>query len=55
LTGSTLTFIIAYAVTGSIAIAGPVAIIQVILNTVAYWVHERVWNKVKWGKIIANG
>ena len=50
ITGSGATFTISYAVSGNFVIAGSIAIAQLISNTVLYFVHERVWNKVKWGK-----
>jgi uncharacterized membrane protein len=49
-TGSTATFAIAYVMTGSFAIAGVIGFTQMITNTVLYYVHERVWNKISWGK-----
>jgi len=49
ITGSTATFAISYLVLGDIAISGTIAVIQLTLNTVLYFVHERIWNKIKWG------
>ena len=48
--GSTSTFTIAYIVTGSFGVSSGIAIVQMIVNTVLYWFHERLWNKIKWGK-----
>ena len=48
---SLATFIISYIVTGSIAAATGIASVQVIVNLILYYVHERVWNKFKWGRI----
>lgn len=48
ITGSGATFLISYLVSGNLAAAGTIAIVQVIVNTVLYYVHERIWNKVKW-------
>ena len=50
LTGSSATFIITYAISGDFSIAGTVATVQIIANTVLYYIHERVWNKINWGK-----
>jgi len=50
ITGSASTFTIAYLVTGSAGISTGIAVIQMIVNTFLYWFHERVWNKIKWGK-----
>jgi uncharacterized membrane protein len=50
LTGSTATFLIAYFLIGSITVAGVLGITQLIFNTVLYYFHERIWNKINWGK-----
>jgi uncharacterized membrane protein len=49
-TGSASTFTIAYLVTGSFGISSLVAVIQMCVNTVLYWIHERVWARVTWGR-----
>jgi uncharacterized membrane protein len=46
-TGSGATFLISYVVSGSIAAAGTIAVVQMISNTILYYVHERVWNRVR--------
>jgi uncharacterized membrane protein len=46
-TGSTATFLISYAVSGSFAAAGTIATIQLISNTILYYMHERAWNQVR--------
>jgi uncharacterized membrane protein len=48
ITGSGATFLISYLVSGNLTAAGTIAIVQVIVNTVLYYLHERIWNKVKW-------
>lgn len=48
-TGSTATFLIAYAMTGNFAVAGVIGATQMISNTVLYYIHERIWNRVAWG------
>ena len=48
-TGSGATFLIAWLISGSMAVAGPIAVIQLVMNTILYYVHERIWNKVSWG------
>ena len=50
LTGSFSTFMISYLILGSFSIAGSIAIIQIIANTLLYYLHERVWNKIDWGR-----
>ena len=48
ITGSSATFGIAYAMTGDIAVSGIIGITQSIVNTVLYYIHERVWNRIQW-------
>jgi uncharacterized membrane protein len=50
ITGSASTFTIAYVVTGSFGISSLVAVIQMCVNTVLYWLHERAWARVLWGR-----
>ena len=50
LTGSFSTFMISYLILGSFSIASSIAIIQIIANTILYYLHERVWNKINWGR-----
>lgn len=50
LTGSGATFAISYMISGDINIAGSIAIIQVLANTVLYFIHERIWNRINWGR-----
>ena len=52
LTGSFSTFMISYLILGSFSIASSIAIIQIIANTLLYYLHERVWNKIDWGRTI---
>jgi uncharacterized membrane protein len=50
ITGSSATFAIAYILTGNLAVAGVIGITQMISNTVLYYIHERIWNKIGWGQ-----
>lgn len=50
LTGSGATFLISYLLVSDFSVAGTIAVIQMISNTVLYYMHERIWNSVKWGK-----
>jgi uncharacterized membrane protein len=45
--GSSSTFLISYLITGQAFIATSIAVIQMVVNTVLYYIHELVWNKVK--------
>jgi len=50
ITGSSATFLISYILSGDFVIAGSIALTQIVANTILYFVHERIWNKVDWGK-----
>ena len=50
LTGSGSTFMISWLITGNLAIAGTILGIHFVSNTLLYFIHERVWNKIDWGK-----
>ena len=50
LSGSAATFTIAWLISGDLSVAGPIAVIQLILNTLLYYVHERIWNTIDWGR-----
>ena len=39
-------FTIAYALTGSVAIATGIGIIEPLANTVAFYFHERAWRRI---------
>jgi uncharacterized membrane protein len=45
--GSTSTFLISYIVTGQAFIATSIAVAQMIANTILYYIHERIWDRVK--------
>jgi len=49
-TGSGATFLIAFIMTGNFAIAGIIGVVQLVSNSILYFIHERMWNIVKWGK-----
>jgi len=50
ITGSGATFLISYIVSGNIEIAGTIAMTQLMINTILYYIHERLWNKISWQK-----
>jgi uncharacterized membrane protein len=50
LTGSGATFLISYLIAGNFTVASTIAVIQLISNTVLYFLHERLWNRIRWGK-----
>lgn len=50
LTGSAATFGIGYLISKNFLIAGSIASIQLVANTILYFIHERIWNRIKWGR-----
>ena len=38
-------FSVGYLMTGSIAIGGAIAVVEPLCNTVAYYLHEKIWEK----------
>ena len=49
LTGSGTTFLISFIISGNFTVAGSIATIQLISNTILYYGHERLWNAISWG------
>ena len=44
------TFVISWAITGNIYMGLGIASIEFWAKLVLYYLHERGWNKIKWGK-----
>lgn len=42
----TIGFSVAYAMTGSVALAGGIAIVEPCINAVAFFFHEKAWKRV---------
>jgi uncharacterized membrane protein len=40
-------FSVAYIMSGSVVIGGAIALVEPMINTVAYYFHEKVWNKIE--------
>lgn len=51
ITGSGATFLISWLISGNLTMASSIAVVQLTLNTILYFCHERIWNKINWGKI----
>lgn len=49
-TGSVDTFLVTFVISGSTKLAGAVAVTEVVTKIVIYYLHERVWALVPWGK-----
>jgi uncharacterized membrane protein len=48
--GSTSAATIAYIVTGSVTVSGTIGAVHLVVNTLLYWVHERAWARITWGR-----
>lgn len=50
ITGSIDTFVISWLITGQALLASGIAFTELLTKVVLYWFHERVWNRIEWGK-----
>lgn len=48
--GTLDTLMVSYFVTGKIVLAASIATVDFLTKLVLYFFHERIWNKIKWGK-----
>jgi len=48
--GTIDTIVISYLITGSLAMAASIGSIEVVTKMILYYFHERVWNKLKFGR-----
>ena len=48
--GTLDTILISWLITGHIALALSIGSVELITKMVLYFFHERIWNKIKWGK-----
>lgn len=48
--GTLDTLIVSYLLTGEIALATSIASIDFVTKMILYFFHERVWNRIKWGR-----
>ena len=51
---SVTTFVLVYMFTGELTLALGVGLTEVILKFILFFTHERVWDRVTWGKVITN-
>ena len=43
----TVAFTVGYALTGSMLVGGAIALVEPAINTVAYIIHEKVWERIR--------
>jgi uncharacterized membrane protein len=49
-TGTIDTFLVSWLITKQPFVAASIASVEVLTKIVLYYFHERVWNKIKWGR-----
>jgi uncharacterized membrane protein len=49
--GTLSSFAVAYAITGKGSLSALIAFWETIVKVAIYYWHERIWNKVHWGRI----
>ena len=50
ITGSSAVFAISWIFTDNVSMAGAIALAQLIISTSLYFIHERIWNRISWGR-----
>ena len=48
--GTITTIIISYSITGKFIVSLGIGAVEMIVKPFVYWCHERVWNRIKWGR-----
>jgi len=48
--GTLDTIFISWIVTGKLTLAFSIGLIELITKMILYFLHERIWNTIKWGK-----
>lgn len=49
-TGTIDTFLIAWVITGEPLLASGIAFTEIMTKIALYWLHERVWSRINWGR-----
>lgn len=50
MTGTMDTFIISWFITGTLSFATGIALTEVFTKVILFWLHERFWNRIQWGR-----
>jgi uncharacterized membrane protein len=45
-----VTFLVGFVMTGSLTFAASLSLLSNLINFVLYYLHERVWLKIHWGR-----
>ena len=49
-TGSIDTFLLSWLITGNVKVAGAISAVEVVTKVILFYVHERVWGLISWGR-----
>jgi len=49
----TVAFTVAFLMSGSLLVGGAIALVEPVVNTIAYHFHEQVWNRVNNARVPA--
>lgn len=49
-TGSIDTFVLSWLITGNAKFAGSIATTEIVTKVALFYLHERAWTMVRWGK-----
>lgn len=50
MTGTLDTFVISWFITGTLTLATGIALTEIFTKVGLFWLHERVWNRIQWGR-----
>ncbi|WP_255990526.1 DUF2061 domain-containing protein [Chitinolyticbacter albus] len=50
ITHFSVAFAVAYLLTGNIGVSSMLALVEPMVNTVAYFFHEKIWDRIRAGK-----
>ena len=50
ITSTVDTFLISWLITGQALLASGIALTEIMTKVGLYWLHERAWTRVKWGR-----
>ncbi len=45
LTHMSVAFVVGWAITGNMAVGGALALVEPLVNTAAYFIHEKIWER----------
>ncbi|MBT8180027.1 MAG: DUF2061 domain-containing protein [Eudoraea sp.] len=48
--GTLDTIIISWIITGTLSLAFSIGLVELVTKMVLYFLHERMWNTIKWGR-----